>query len=242
MVVRWPDSLGATPQLGKYQNPWGQTARPSSVCTASGRSRSTSGRSTVDVGIPVSSTCRPQIAQNMTSLDPTDFGTSQYEPEIAKISRPAADDLRPLHTPLSRLYPAEPPWYGPVCPVVREGRHRKVPPSRSIHVLTNRHRIRFTNRGLARPNRIEFRSHDHIRPQRGSTACVRRLVSDDNPLLRGEDLHCSVEVPAQIYLYPLIITPSGLARPRSFRMTRATPSTTPPSRIVAAAAGFFGRL
>ena len=25
-------------------------------------------------------------------------------------------------------YPAEPPWYGPVCPVVWEGRHREVPP------------------------------------------------------------------------------------------------------------------
>ena len=24
--------------------------------------------------------------------------------------------------------PAEPPWYGPVCPVVWEGRHREVPP------------------------------------------------------------------------------------------------------------------
>ena len=25
-------------------------------------------------------------------------------------------------------HPAEPPWYGPVCPVVWEGRHREVPP------------------------------------------------------------------------------------------------------------------
>jgi hypothetical protein len=24
--------------------------------------------------------------------------------------------------------PAEPPWYGPVCPVVWEGRHREVSP------------------------------------------------------------------------------------------------------------------
>ena len=36
---------------------------------------------------------------------------------------------------LPRLYislpgpnPGEPPWYGPVCPVVWEGRHREVPP------------------------------------------------------------------------------------------------------------------
>ena len=29
---------------------------------------------------------------------------------------------------LSKLNPVEPPWYGPVCPVVWEGRHREVPP------------------------------------------------------------------------------------------------------------------
>ena len=28
----------------------------------------------------------------------------------------------------STLNPVEPPWYGPVCPVVWEGRHREVPP------------------------------------------------------------------------------------------------------------------
>ncbi len=27
-----------------------------------------------------------------------------------------------------KLNPVEPPWYGPVCPVVWEGRHREVPP------------------------------------------------------------------------------------------------------------------
>src|SRR6201984_941106 len=29
---------------------------------------------------------------------------------------------------LPRLNPVEPPWYGPVCPVVGEGWHREVPP------------------------------------------------------------------------------------------------------------------
>ncbi len=28
----------------------------------------------------------------------------------------------------SRLNPVEPPWYGPVCPVVWEGRRREAPP------------------------------------------------------------------------------------------------------------------
>jgi hypothetical protein len=27
-----------------------------------------------------------------------------------------------------KFNPVEPPWYGPVCPVVWEGRHREVPP------------------------------------------------------------------------------------------------------------------
>jgi len=29
---------------------------------------------------------------------------------------------------LPQLNPVEPPWYGPVCPVVGEGRHREVSP------------------------------------------------------------------------------------------------------------------
>jgi hypothetical protein len=29
---------------------------------------------------------------------------------------------------LPKLNPVEPPWYGPVCPVVGEGWHREVPP------------------------------------------------------------------------------------------------------------------
>ena len=34
----------------------------------------------------------------------------------------------PDSTPLLRLDPGEPPWHGPVCPVVWEGRHREVSP------------------------------------------------------------------------------------------------------------------
>ena len=29
---------------------------------------------------------------------------------------------------LLKLNPIEPPWYGPVCPVVGEGRRREAPP------------------------------------------------------------------------------------------------------------------
>ena len=39
---------------------------------------------------------------------------------------------------LPKLNPVEPPWYGPVCPVVWEGRHREVSPYpdpwRNLHI------------------------------------------------------------------------------------------------------------
>jgi hypothetical protein len=34
----------------------------------------------------------------------------------------------PVSISLPKLNPIEPPWYGPVCPVVWEGRHREVSP------------------------------------------------------------------------------------------------------------------
>jgi hypothetical protein len=48
---------------------------------------------------------------------------------------------------LPKLNPVEPPWYGPVCPVVGEGWHREVPPypdprriaaESVMHLLPNR--------------------------------------------------------------------------------------------------------
>jgi cation diffusion facilitator CzcD-associated flavoprotein CzcO len=36
--------------------------------------------------------------------------------------------VSPGSMPLHKLNLVEPPWYGPVCPVVWEGRHREVPP------------------------------------------------------------------------------------------------------------------
>ena len=54
-------------------------------------------------------------------------------PDTWRSSRPYATTIStrsasPDSTPLLRLNPGEPPWYGPVCPVVWEGRHREVPP------------------------------------------------------------------------------------------------------------------
>ena len=51
---------------------------------------------------------------------------------IDAASRPYATTIStrsasPDSTPLLRLNPDEPPWYGPVCPVVWEGWHREVP-------------------------------------------------------------------------------------------------------------------
>jgi len=41
---------------------------------------------------------------------------------------------------LLKLNPIEPPWYGPVCPVVWEGRRREVSPYPDQSVITF-HRI-----------------------------------------------------------------------------------------------------
>ena len=58
--------------------------------------------------------------------EPSVGGSQGVEPSMAKstLESPAPTDrLSP-----STLNPVEPPWYGPVCPVVWEGRHREVPP------------------------------------------------------------------------------------------------------------------
>jgi hypothetical protein len=41
-----------------------------------------------------------------------------------------------------KFNPVEPPWYGPVCPVVWEGRHREVSPypdQFSLYAMLTRH-------------------------------------------------------------------------------------------------------
>jgi len=66
---------------------------------------------------------------------------------------------------LPRLNPVEPPWYGPVCPVVGEGWHREVPPYPDHRTNTDMrvHRtygakiveVRYSPPGLAVPLAIK---------------------------------------------------------------------------------------
>ncbi len=58
--------------------------------------------------------------------EPSVGGSQGVEPSMAKstLESPAPTDRMSPST----LNPVEPPWYGPVCPVVWEGRHREVPP------------------------------------------------------------------------------------------------------------------
>ena len=60
--------------------------------------------------------------------EPSVGGSQGVEPSMAKstLESPAPTDRMSPST----LNPVEPPWYGPVCPVVWEGRHREVPPYR----------------------------------------------------------------------------------------------------------------
>ena len=74
-----------------------------------------------------------QNIQYSLALDPPDRGESPLgghqgtEPPVAKPD-PESPALAENSTPLLRPGPGEPPWYGPVCPVVWEGLHREVPP------------------------------------------------------------------------------------------------------------------
>ena len=64
----------------------------------------------------------------------------------------ATRSASPDFTPLLRLNPDEPPWYGPVCPVVWEGRHREVPPYPDQFrycLIETRSPVRWTGRVLA---------------------------------------------------------------------------------------------
>jgi hypothetical protein len=51
---------------------------------------------------------------------------------------------------LPKLNPVEPPWYGPVCPVVGEGWHREVSPYPDHQVLQHRRQQR-QDAGLDQP-------------------------------------------------------------------------------------------
>ena len=67
------------------------------------------------------------LALDLTGRGESPLGGHQgTEPPVAKPD-PESPALAES-TPLLRLNPDEPPWYGPVCPVVWEGRHREVPP------------------------------------------------------------------------------------------------------------------
>ena len=68
------------------------------------------------------------LALDLTGRGESPLGGHQgTEPPVAKPD-PESPALAEGATPLLRLNPDEPPWYGPVCPVVWEGRHREVPP------------------------------------------------------------------------------------------------------------------
>ena len=53
---------------------------------------------------------------------------------------------------LPRLNPIEPPWYGPVCPVVWEGWHREVSPYPDLRRTGATQRQRHTLSLAADPN------------------------------------------------------------------------------------------
>src|SRR6516165_5792386 len=62
-------------------------------------------------------------------------------PDIRRSNRPCAittstHSVFPDSTSPPKLNPVEPPWYGPVCPVVGEGWYREVSPYPNLHPKT----------------------------------------------------------------------------------------------------------
>src|SRR6266404_2490756 len=70
---------------------------------------------------------------SMRRLPPVRRPGSGACPDIRRSNRPCATristaSVSPASMFLLKLNPIEPPWYGPVCPVVWEGRHREGSP------------------------------------------------------------------------------------------------------------------
>ena len=70
----------------------------------------------------------PKFGAAVAAGSPTGFGAC---PDTRRSNRPCAittstHSVFPNSMSLPKLNPVEPPWYGPVCPVVGEGWHREV--------------------------------------------------------------------------------------------------------------------
>src|SRR5205823_10373450 len=81
-------------------------------------------------------------------------------PDIRPCNRPCATRIStasvfPASTFLPTLNPIEPPWYGPVCPVVWEGWRREASPypdqSANIRLATRRNPSKIINEPSPRP-------------------------------------------------------------------------------------------
>ena len=90
--------------------------------------------------------------------EPSVGGSQGVEPSMAKstLESPAPTDRMSPST----LNPVEPPWYGPVCPVVWEGRHREVPPypdsSESTHPVMTEASASTGTTSRQRPNALDL--------------------------------------------------------------------------------------
>ena len=73
----------------------------------------------------------PKFDAAVAAGSPTGFWRMSGHPAVQQALRNRYfDSTRPSSTPClcPKLNPIEPPWYGPVCPVVWEGRSREAPP------------------------------------------------------------------------------------------------------------------
>src|SRR5258708_38011324 len=76
-------------------------------------------------------------------------------PDTRRSNKPCATTISthsvfPDSTSPPKLNPVEPPWYGPVCPVVGEGWHREVSPYPDQLLLSKIWSIHYTGRKTSR--------------------------------------------------------------------------------------------
>src|ERR1700756_2422292 len=83
----------------------------------------------------------PKFSAAVAAGSPTGFWRMSGHPAVqqALATTTSTHSVSPDSMCLSQLNPVEPPWYGPVCPVVGEGWHREVSPYPDLwHQATDR--------------------------------------------------------------------------------------------------------
>src|SRR5215204_2765941 len=118
------DTLASARPHG-YSATWRHGSAEGYVCTFGGNGRTvpTASRNCGAVA------CRSSTRRLLPARRPGSGACQDIRPSNRRCAiRTSTPSVSPASIFLPKLNPIEPPWYGPVCPVVGEGRHREVSP------------------------------------------------------------------------------------------------------------------